>query len=704
MPAERREIETQLEQKANRIIQAEVEKNNSQKILQESLIVIQKIPDFTVKPDNLQNALAVSVGEVESLKIKLESLAESLEKEIAKINEQYEKNMGFVRKEFEEYDDRFEALKVEQEKTQKEMDIIRNSLKEALEKTKENTHKITILENSEAFKLELKREGFKKSFSGYPVILQFYNRLYVVLEAIFICAKGTSGPFGTPNRGFLGELADLLELGGEVLNAIPFIGGAAKLIAATPVKSFLSKIDRERQKNMVTNISNLGVLDDLKKISESIARRLSEMYRDQLIRLDVEKNDGEKSGFKAKMTAFFQQVNWHALNKKEISIVEKFADLGILKMLNMLVDGNFDKLDTLENKFIKVVFCEKNSSLSTIFCKALGLKDVTNENGGWFLEDIYSQPGIKTADGKEYSSSNRNPLVYGYCYGTKEEANFLGLELVPKKTPIPNNYVVQTNNVVQENQVRTHMDEVNNNVRPIIFSRRNRNVNRNQYVNLSRLEVEEQGIQGLSEPDKFLWLVMKGRKDAVENMLITNGNLALVYGNIDRGDIGFHFRGITGFQCALWSLNTTISLIIMQYMSREEARRQYEEMECKKHDRDSWCHRYKIQADEKDLIKLGNINCLFENQKGRFIKGGPVYLSEYQDDPAWKNDISRNAFRMFVGTEAAVVLGVFFYPALMVGYAMGGKEYCSYMLELKFKNDFVHKLMTVSRQPTFFGL
>ncbi len=99
-----------------------------------------------------------------------------------------------------------------------------------------------------------------------------------------------------------------------------------------------------------------------------------------------------------------------------------------------------------------------------------------------------------------------------------------------------------------------------------------------------------------NEFSTFLKLVAEGEQDRAEEYLKKNPELASIPGDVT--DLsGRTFRGITGFQYAVWALDWYMWSMIKQYMSEDTIREQLQGMK-----NENWVGQYGISANWQNLV------------------------------------------------------------------------------------------------------
>lgn len=295
--------------------------------------------------------------------------------------------------------------------------------------TSDLQHDIVVLEanleklNAE-YNVKAQRKEAMEAFQSFPNQWSHYRRIYIRLEQIFVGCKAVSSEFiETDLTGNIATAATAVKVIGKLLSLVPFIGNSLDTVVEV-ASSGLEKIDQIRQTNILKTMASLGTLTDIKKAAESTARQLTEKYREQLEMLPIKKPEGS-----------LQKVNAFVLKGSSRTRAEEVADFAVSQILGALLDGAISADVPLETQFIRCIYTPPSrlDRIRQAICYKLKMSKVTTtDKKEWQLEHIYTKPGIKTPQGNCYGGTETDSELYGYRYGTDQEAIELGLSVQKK--------------------------------------------------------------------------------------------------------------------------------------------------------------------------------------------------------------------------------------------------------------------------------
>lgn len=273
------------------------------------------------------------------------------------------------------------------------------------------------------------------------------------MEQIFIGCKAVSSDFiETDMKGTLGKVATGIEILGKLAKLIPAMGNTFDALIEN-VSNTMKFIDKERQTNILKSISNLGTLEKIQKMVEKFARDLTEKYTYQIKALAKNQDDSLKN-------LLNKNIQHKILKNNMDSPPEELANFAVIQILCALLERKITADKALDVQFMAVISnpkTEKIEQLKQAVMKSLGLTILkTHENKSWKLSDIFIKPGIQTAEGHYYSGKGTEPEMYGYCRGSKEEAEERSLQLVltnPEKSESEKNNAIKisTNRKIEKN-------------------------------------------------------------------------------------------------------------------------------------------------------------------------------------------------------------------------------------------------------------
>ncbi|CAF1454366.1 unnamed protein product [Adineta steineri] len=312
-----------------------------------------------------------------------------------------------------------------------------------LEKMKKITYHI-----DKAKLIQTNVDKHKKAMEKYSAnenLKEYYCTIYYKLEEIFTACKTIASGRVKPMEGTLSNIAEVVTLLGEVISIVPVVGEPISLIAQ-PVTKILTAIDYKRQKNISSQIANLGSTLYLWEISQKVAETLTSKYEPLLSELIppeeeqalVEQVSVEncydcctkpewwkgKCLKKTKQKIFKEEV----YIKQAREIAEYAVALILESLLKQKVVRNGEK--SLDQQLIDFVCIpsedrsKENNKVRTMFSERHILTKDTNKK--WTLDGFYHRPGIVTQDQQYYDGLENSWKLYGYRNGTKEEAEQLG--------------------------------------------------------------------------------------------------------------------------------------------------------------------------------------------------------------------------------------------------------------------------------------
>ena len=367
-------------------------------------------------------------------------------------------------------------------------------LRECAVSSNDISRQIAILEAKQEmlsadYTIKAQRKEAVKAFQNSPNQWGHYRHVYIRLEQLFIGCKAVSSEFiKTDMIGGLFIAAKAVTWVGKLLSLIPMIGNSLETVVSC-TSGLLEAIDHQRQTNILNNMAHLGTLSDIKKAAESTARQLTEMYRDQLERLPVEKNEG-----------LIDKANAALLKARSSTPVEQIADFAVSQILGSLLDGVIVEGKPLDAQFIECIYTPPYvaNKFRLAILSILGkgsLKTTSNEE--WKLAHVYIKPGIRTHQGKCFGGKGTQPELYGYRYGTEEEANRLGLELSSQERAIS---YQETSSVSIRNN--NNIPTTNNNCTPVDLNDRFKTTQPQFFPkpeNTNQVEELKQRVQQLEE-------------------------------------------------------------------------------------------------------------------------------------------------------------------------------------------------------------
>jgi len=285
-------------------------------------------------------------------------------------------------------------------------------------------------------KLELKKKEALKSFESHPNLLIFYRTVHIKLEAIFLSFKAVAGGFVDPVEGNFAVAKSVFDTIGDAVTVAPIIGNLIQQTLKWTICKGLSKIDKSRQNNIAKNASDLVTLSEVTKYAESIARKLTERYAEQLQLLMTPEEEHSKS----KLSQGKQKME-KTLFKKQIAPGSKqLAAFAVLAMVDKLYDAQTFEGQDLEKILLSVLI--PKSSLSGFekikskikhfwekLCKEVGIEALKTKSGkSWHPDEVFTKPGIRTDKNEYYDGKEMDSKQFGWRLGTLEEANLMSLK------------------------------------------------------------------------------------------------------------------------------------------------------------------------------------------------------------------------------------------------------------------------------------
>jgi len=171
---------------------------------------------------------------------------------------------------------------------------------------------------------KLAKQRAQSIFETQPNLWLFYRTFTIKLEEIFLGCKVVSSDFiKTDIQGTLGNVATGMKLVGNVISLLPMAGSAVSA-ALSGASSALAAVDTARQTNMLKNISQLGTVGELKKLAESIARQLTETYKNQILALRTSEEEQAIASQK-KLGNVVDKVKQAVINEKPTTAVQDLA-------------------------------------------------------------------------------------------------------------------------------------------------------------------------------------------------------------------------------------------------------------------------------------------------------------------------------------------------------------------------------------------
>lgn len=258
---------------------------------------------------------------------------------------------------------------------------------------------------------KLAKKAAREAFQQHPNLWDYYRRVNIKLEEIFIgCKSIASGLIDTNAVGNIGQISSTLDkvatgidLLGKVISLIPLIDKIGQVASAASAQ--LQKIDNQRQVNILQNISQLGTLSEITKAAENTARQLTERYKELLLLLNSleaanaqsnERNQ-QKTGISkliSQSRELYDAGREKLLKEKPLSDAELLADFAVLLILETLQADKVKKNQALNEQFVQAVITlpTQDSTLETL-SKKFGMEDtVSLKNGQQFsLRDFYRQ-------------------------------------------------------------------------------------------------------------------------------------------------------------------------------------------------------------------------------------------------------------------------------------------------------------------------
>lgn len=401
-------------------------KTESPELFSAEAMILKGLKDL----QNEQELLNSQGTSPEQLRTRALVLRQDLKQEIAGENQKfgelsqqqvvYKHQLDEIQRKLDQKGDKAEQLRLEEEQRQ---------LKERMAVVEAQ---VSILMN-ERYVKDQKRAAIKQFLSD-PNLLLCYRTVQIKLEELFISFKAVAGGFVPTVGGDLAIYQTLLGVIGDHATIVPIIGDAAQKILNIGGMA-IGHVDGKRQVNTALNASELVTLSEMKKLAESVARRLTENYAEQLQLLATSE---QEEAFQSSLQKKGDQVKEKIFKEIHCPPAKKFAAFGFFWIFEELRNIHQQDLKTeeLDNLLIAAI-CQKTPP-ETIkrfwqeITKKLHLEGVVDKTGKIMLpEELYTLSGIKTDKGEYYSGPRQKPEIYGWRIGTHEDVRKLGFNKVP---------------------------------------------------------------------------------------------------------------------------------------------------------------------------------------------------------------------------------------------------------------------------------
>lgn len=281
------------------------------------------------------------------------------------------------------------------------------------------------------------KRQFLRKIEDEPNLQTFYNSAKIRVEELFISIKALAGGLVMAADGDLGIYNKLFSMLAGTVTEIPVVRELTPKIISLlreTLSKILGNIDERRQRNIALNASSLISLSDLSKFAERLARRLTEVYAEQILLLATDEQQEELQGT---LQRAGDQVKRRLVYQIPCSAVKQFAAYGILWILEELSNiHNWGAMrEDLDAILIRALTQKEPpgmvKSLWQEVTTKLGIEGVYDKNGVTrHLDAFYRLSGIKTVNGDYFSSSRINPELYGWRLGSEEDAARLNLKKV----------------------------------------------------------------------------------------------------------------------------------------------------------------------------------------------------------------------------------------------------------------------------------
>ncbi|CAF1128318.1 unnamed protein product [Didymodactylos carnosus] len=250
------------------------------------------------------------------------------------------------------------------------------------------------------------QEEALKSFQGNVNLKTYYNVFHLQLEAMFSgCKTVASGFVDHTAEGKLGILANGINLFGKLVSFVPGVSEAAAQVIGIAA-DVVTAIDHEQQTNILKYIANLGSTAALWEVSQSVAQRLTERYRNQLEQImtleEAKKAAPITDSIAKRCIVSCSRTKREITKEEEPSDVKEIADYGVFLIIEALQSQIIDQEESLVGQLVRIVcFANERQSLIEKITTRLG---VSNKILRWrtgdrcSLHEFYSKPNILVKD------------------------------------------------------------------------------------------------------------------------------------------------------------------------------------------------------------------------------------------------------------------------------------------------------------------
>jgi len=175
-------------------------------------------------------------------------------------------------------------------------------------------------------------------------------------------------------------------------------------------------------------------MKEFSNFGKQISKELTQKFRDQILKLEFEGDSNEK---KTVLNSFKSKL----LKSKSRSQAQQLADIVVNHVTFFFFERDIHWDDSLEDlkytiisSLVRKEVKSENvlSKIKSNVIKNLNLSKLTTNRDGekWNLVELFWRCGLKTVDEKFFEGSDTDSVLYGYRYGTEEEASSLNMKRV----------------------------------------------------------------------------------------------------------------------------------------------------------------------------------------------------------------------------------------------------------------------------------